>query len=359
MTMTTGKIYQSAQVLIAMVLAIAALSIASSVFAPVAFALFIIALVWPLQKRLQAVLPRLLALAISVVVMVVAFVAFGSLIVWAFGRVGRWIVSDAARFQQFYDQTTVWLEGHGIAVAGVWSENFNVNWMLRTAQTITGRLNSTMSFWLVVLVYVILGLLEVDDFGKKVRGMGNREVGRVLLDGSTSTATKIRRYMLVRTLMSVMTGLLVWGFAKLVGLQLAAEWGFIAFLLNYIPFMGPLIATVFPTVFAMAQFESWQAVIAVFACLNLIQFIVGSYIEPRVAGSALSISPAMVLFSVFFWTYLWGIFGAFIGVPITIALLTFCAQHPSSLWVAELFGSPGKDGLPDKGRLPAEASSKV
>ena len=80
-------------------------SLASSVFAPVAFALFIIALVWPLQKRLQAVLPRLLALAISIVVMVVAFVAFGSLIAWAFGRVGRWIVSDAARFQPLYDQS--------------------------------------------------------------------------------------------------------------------------------------------------------------------------------------------------------------------------------------------------------------
>jgi predicted PurR-regulated permease PerM len=341
--MSTGKIHQSAQVVIAAIMAIAALSIASSVFAPVAFALFIIALVWPLQQKLQTFLPRLLALAISIVVMVVTFLAFGSLIVWAFGRVGRWIVSDAARFQAFYDQITLWLEGHGVAVAGVWSENFNVGWLLRTAQTVTGRLNSTMSFWLVVLVYVLLGLLEVDDFGRKLRGMRNRETSGVLLQGGIATARKIRRYMLVRTLMSLVTGVLVWAFARLVGLQLAEEWGFIAFSLNYIPFLGPLVATVFPTLFAMTQFGSWQAVLAVFACLNLIQFIVGSYIEPRVAGSALSISPATVLFSVFFWSYLWGVFGAFIGVPITIALLTFCAQHPSSLWLAELFGSPEKD----------------
>lgn len=350
--MTTGKIYQSAQILIATILAVAALSIASSVFAPVAFALFIIALVWPLQKTLQAFLPKLLALAISVIVMVVVFFAFGSMIVWAFGRVGRWIVSDAARFQAFYDQITLWLEGHGVAVAGVWSENFNVSWILRTVQTITGRLNTTMSFWLVVLVYVILGLLEVDDFGQKLRGMRNREISNVLLVGSTQTASKIRRYMLVRTAMSVVTGLLVFAFAKIVGLQLAEEWGFIAFSLNYIPFLGPLVATVFPTLFAMAHFESWQAVFAVFACLNLIQFVVGSYIEPRVAGNALSVSPAIVLFSVFFWSYLWGIFGAFIGVPITIALLTFCAQHPASLWLADLLGSPEKDK-----RLAAESSA--
>ena len=114
----------------------------------------------------------------------------------------------------------------------------------------------------------------------------------------------------------------------------------IAFALNYIPFIGPLVATVFPTLFAIAQFESWQMAVVVFGCLNLIQFLVGSYLEPRIAGNALSISPFVVLFAVFFWSFLWGIFGAFIGVPIVIAVLTICEQHPSSRWLADLFGGP-------------------
>jgi AI-2 transport protein TqsA len=130
------------------------------------------------------------------------------------------------------------------------------------------------------------------------------------------------------------------GFASLAGLQLAAEWGIIAFALNYVPFIGPLVATVFPTLFAMAQFESWQMAIIVFAGLNLIQFLVGGYLEPRIAGVALSISPFMVLFSVFFWTFLWGIAGAFIGVPIVIAILTICKQHQSSRWLPDLLGGP-------------------
>jgi AI-2 transport protein TqsA len=78
----------------------------------------------------------------------------------------------------------------------------------------------------------------------------------------------------------------------------------------------------------------------VFACLNVVQFVIGSYVEPRVSGSALSISPFIVLFSVFLWTWMWGLFGAFIGVPITIAILTFCAQHPSTAWIADLLGDP-------------------
>lgn len=322
------------------ILVISALYFARTVFAPMAFALFTIALVWPLQSSLQSRLPKLVALAISVLATVVIVMVFGSIIVWGFGRVGRHLVSDAARFQMLYGQTVGWLEGHGIVVAGLWSEHFNVGWLVRLFQQLTARINATLSFSLVVLIYIILGLLEVDTIAGKLRRLANKEIGKVLLVGGIETAAKFRRYMLVRTLMSIMTGGLVWGFAYLADLRLAAEWGVIAFALNYIPFIGPLVATVFPTLFAIAQFESWQMAVTVFACLNLIQFLVGSYLEPRIAGSALSMSPFLVLFAVFFWTFLWGIAGAFIGVPIVIAVLTLCEQHPRSRWLADLLGGP-------------------
>jgi predicted PurR-regulated permease PerM len=140
--------------------------------------------------------------------------------------------------------------------------------------------------------------------------------------------------------MSVMTGLLVGVFAWIIGLPFAIEWGVIAFVLNYIPFIGPFIATLFPTLLAMTRFDTWQAVLGVFACLNVIQFVVGSYIEPRVSGNVLSISPLVVLFAIFFFTFLWGLFGTFIGVPIALAILSFCGQHPSSRWLADLFRGP-------------------
>jgi AI-2 transport protein TqsA len=348
--MTADRGVRTAVVLIAIVAILAAVQFARSVVAPLALALFIIAIVWPLQSRLQSRLPKLLALAIVILVTVVVFTAFASLAVWGFGRVAQWLIGEAPRFQLLYERATAWLEGHGIAVAALWAEHFNVRWLVRAAQGITGRLNTTLTFWLIVLVYVMLGLLEVDGTARKVRAMQNREAARVLYDGSVTTAARLRRYMLVRTLMSAITGALVWTFAALAGLQFAAEWGVIAFALNYIPFIGPFIATMFPTLFALAQFESWQTALAVFAGLNLIQFIVGSYIEPRVAGSALAISPMLVLFSVFFWAFLWGLFGAFIGVPITIAVLTFCAQHPASRWLADLLGAPGKEPASSKQR---------
>jgi AI-2 transport protein TqsA len=332
--------------IIAAILLAAAARQASTVFAPLVLAFFIIAIVWPLQNRLAAKIPKLLALAVTIVVTIAVCLAFASLAAWGFGRVGRSLTADAARYQALYATTVTWLEGHGVSAAAIWAQHFNVRWLLGVTQQIAGRVTSMLSFFLIAVVYVVLGLLEVEDIKRRIELLGNREAARVLLDGSTATAARFRKYLLVRTQMSAMTGLLVGVFAWVTGLQFAVEWGVIAFTLNYIPFIGPFIATLFPTLLAMTQFDSWQAVLGVFACLNIIQFVVGSYIEPRVAGHMLSISPMLVLFTIFFWTFLWGIFGTFIGVPIALAILTFCDQHPASRWVADLLGgsAPAKTG---------------
>jgi len=315
---------------------------AASVFAPLALAIFIIPIVWPLQSRLQLHMPKLVALAITLFLTVC--IAFASLAVWAFGRVGHSLIADSARYQAAYHGVVAWLDDHGVSVAGLWAEHFNVGWLLGAAQRLTGRINTTLTFWLIALTYLILGLLEVDDIQRKVRALDNREMARVLLDGSAATAIKFRKYMLVRTQMSAVTGLLVGAFAWITGLQFAVEWGVIAFVLNYIPYIGPFVATLFPTLLAMTQFESWPAVLGMFVGLNIIQFAVGNYVEPRVAGRLLSMSPMVVLFAIFFWTFLWGLFGTFIGVPIALAILSFCDQHPSSRWVADLLGDPGRGG---------------
>jgi AI-2 transport protein TqsA len=341
--MTSDPTLKIAVALIAAIAGSAAAYEAGVVFAPLTLGLFIIALVWPLQERLQQRMPALLALAITMTVTVAVMLAFASLVVWGFGRVVRSVVADSAHYQAMYDAAAAWLDGHGISVAGLWAEHFNVGWALTWAQQVTGRVNATLGFWLITLVYVVLGLMEVDGLRRKARAVIAPDAASRLLAASADTARKFRKYMVVRTQMSVATGVLVGLFAWVAGLSFAAEWGVIAFALNYIPFMGPFIATLFPTLLAMTQFETWEAVLGVFVSLNIIQFVIGSYVEPRVSGAVLSVSPLVVLFAVFFWTFLWGLYGAFIGVPIAIAALTFCAHYPRTRWIADLAGGP----LPD------------
>jgi AI-2 transport protein TqsA len=310
----------------------------ASVLAPLSVALFVIGIVWPMQRTLQTCMPKLVSLAITLIVTITVCVAFASLAVWGFGRVGRSLVADMPRYQTMYETLARWLDSHGVSIAGVWAEHFNVAWLLRATQHIAERINVTLRFWFIAIIYVMLGLLEVDEMRRRIEALSNDEVRHLLLHGSAAVAIKFRTYLIIRTQMSALTGLLVGGFAWVTGLRFPVEWGVIAFVLNYIPFIGPFIATLFPTLLAMTYFDSWQAVLGAFIGLNVIQFIVSSYIEPRVSGGVLSISPFVVLFAIFFWTFLWGLIGAFIGVPITLAALTFCSQHPSSRWVSALLG---------------------
>jgi AI-2 transport protein TqsA len=164
-------------------------------------------------------------------------------------------------------------------------------------------------------------------------------------------AWKFRRYMLIRTVVSILTGLLTWLFALAVGLDLAAAWGGLAFAFNYIPFVGSIAAVIPPVLFAFVQFESWQMPLLVLAGMTLIQFSIGNILDPRLEGRALAISPFVVVISIFFWGLIWGVPGAFIGVPLTIALVTVCEQFHTTCWISRLLtplprreAAPARDG---------------
>lgn len=320
----------------ATVLVIAALQVGRSIFAPVAFALFIIAIVWPVQKALEARLPKLLALLGTVALSFLIMTALGSLVLWGFGRAGHWLASNAARFQELYAVSVTWFEGHGIYLGSLAAEHFNVGWLIRVFNEIRARLYDLTTFALVTSIFAILGLLEVGTVAQKLSSLSSRQPGPDLKEVCETIGAKFRTYMVVRSVMSVITGLMIWAFALAAGLELATAWGAIAFVLNYIPFLGPLVATLFPTLFALIQSESWQMPLMVFLGLNVIQALIGSYIEPRVAGSSLSISPFVVMLAVFFWSFIWGIPGTFIGVPIVIAVMTICEHYPSTQWIDEL-----------------------
>jgi len=318
------------------ILVVIALYLASSIFAPLTFGLFILALVWPMHRALQDHLPRALALFVTLAVTIIVFLAFASMIAWALSAIANWLVSNIQRFQTLYVQGTDWLEQHGIFVAGTLADTFDVAWLIRMFQEVARRLNLLAGFGILVFVFLMLALLETEEFKQRLAELGKKDSAGKLIKAATEIAAKFRKYMIVRTQLSILTGLAVWGFASLAGVEPAPAWGLLAFALNYIPFIGSFIATLLPGLFAMAQLDTWQAIIIVFAGLAVIQFLIGNYLEPLVAGAALSISPFAVVFAVFFWGFLWGIPGAFIGVPILIVIIQICAQYPSSRWIAEL-----------------------
>ena len=326
----------------AAVLVAGALSLAQSVFAPIAFSLFVIATVWPFQKAIQARVPKPVALIVVLFTAGITLALVTSVIAWSFGIESRWLYDNASRFQAEYFRFMNWLEQHDIVIVRSVAGNFDVMWLVGVVRGLASKVNGLFGFTLITMILTTIGLLEVDDCRRRVESLEDRILARRLLRISEDTSVKLRKYVVVRTLMSALTGLLTWGVARLAHLPFAGSWGVIAFALNYIPFIGSFIATVLPAVFTVMQFESWQRGLTVFVVLTAMQSFVGSYLEPLLSGSMLNISPFVVVVVVFLWTFLWGIPGTVIGVPLTLAFLTACEHNPATRWIATLLsgGTP-------------------
>ena len=316
------KEFRAALRIICGILILGLMYLASSIFIPLAFALFTIALVAPVRKFLTRTMPAALASILTLVVTAVAVAMFLFLAGWGFGLIAQWVINNTSRFQHLFSLETAGLHPHVEMVAHMFLDNFDTSWLLRAIQELALRINSMMGLAFLTIVFVALGLFELDEAPGRVEHMLGARTGRRWVTAARMIADKLRRYMLIRTVASMLTGVSVWLFTIYAGLELAAAWGGLAFLLNYIPFLGPLVATLFPAIFAYVQYDSLQTSLLVFLALNFIQVIYGCYLEPRLAGNAFSLSPLMVMVAVFFWGLVWGIPGTFIGVPLLIVLTT-------------------------------------
>ncbi|MCD0504491.1 AI-2E family transporter [Bordetella petrii] len=304
------------------ILVLGLMYLASPVFVPLAFALFMLALVAPARAWLNRRMPAWLAALATLLLTAAGAAVFLSLAGWGFGLIAQWMLGNANRFQRLFSLETENLHPHGALLVRMFLDSFNVSWLVRLVQEVALRINSMLGLAFLTIIFIALGLFELDEAPARLEKLLGPQRSRDWLRGAAQIAAKLRRYMWIRTIASVLTGLTVWLFAMYAGLELATAWGGLAFLLNYIPFLGPFVATVFPALFAFGQYESLQASLAVFLVLNFIQIAYGCYLEPRLAGNALSLSPLMVMLAVFFWGFVWGIPGTFIGVPLLIACTT-------------------------------------
>ena len=211
------------------ILVLGALSWGEMVFAPAAFAIFIVMVVWPLQEWLEARMPKMLAILITTAVTIFCIVALLLLFAWGMGVVGQWLIRNSARFQAIYQAGCDWLEAHGFPVAGQMTALFNVPAVVRLVQAMLSRINGLAGFAMLVFAFAVLGQIEVANFAARLRAAGGRFGGVNIIEVTRETARQFRKYMLVRTIASGMTGAIVWIIASVVGLDHPAAWAAIAF----------------------------------------------------------------------------------------------------------------------------------
>ena len=193
-----------------------------------------------------------------------------------------------------------------------------------------------------IVLYVVFLLIEQHSFPAKMQALfpepQARQKASALLG---ELQQRIETYIWIKTLMSLLTGFASYVVLLLVGVDYAAFWGLLIFLLNYIPAIGSLLAIAFPALLALVQFDSFLPGVLVLVGCGAVQFLVGSVLEPRVAGNRLNVSPLVVIVSLALWGAIWGVAGMFLSIPITVMLMIVFARFPATRPIAILLSSKG------------------
>jgi predicted PurR-regulated permease PerM len=153
---------------------------------------------------------------------------------------------------------------------------------------------------------------------------------------------QIQTYVAIKTLTSVITGVISYIILLIVGVEFAAFWGFIIFVLNYIPTVGSLLATLFPAMLALIQFPTPVPFFIVLGGIGGLQFLIGNVLEPRLMGSSLNISPLVVILSLALWGSIWGVAGMFLCVPLTVIMMIILSYFERTRPIAILLSGDGK-----------------
>lgn len=208
--------------------------------------------------------------------------------------------------------------------------------------SLLGLATSIVSWSIVILLYTIFLLLEETNFFKKLNILlGDGEKASSRRDIFQRIGQSVKRYAAIKILMSFLTAFLSYWALWILGIDFPFLWAFIIFILNFIPYVGSLIATLLPSLFSGFQYGEFSAILKTFVVIQVIQSLMASVIEPKVVGKTLNLSPLVVMISLTFWGGIWGILGMLISVPITSVLVLIMSQFPDTRKIAIMLSEKG------------------
>lgn len=217
-----------------------------------------------------------------------------------------------------------------------WVEQLDINKIGSFLFASLGTFFSFISNLFLILIFLIFILIGRGNTKPKIQSSFSKKRAAKIIKVIQNIDSQIQKYLAIKTVVSLVTGVLVTIVLLLFGLDFAIIFGFLTFLLNYIPTIGSIFATAFPVIIAVFQFESLWPALWILLILTLIQQSMGNFVEPKFMGEGLGLSPLVVLFSLFFWGWLWGILGMILAVPLAAMVKIVCSNIPSLKFVGEL-----------------------
>jgi predicted PurR-regulated permease PerM len=299
---------------------------------------------WMMARRV----PSGLAVLLTTLLVLAAFSGPGLIV----QRAAQMFTTSAPAYRADIERGLMpWLERLGVSEADEagWVSLIDPGAAFDLVRTLSSGAASLLGNTFIVLLTTAFMLLEANNLRRRIPIALRLDPTQVA--GTEQALTAIHHYLVIKALVSLTTGLAVWLWLLFLGVEFPVLWGLLAFLLNFIPNFGSLLAAVPPALLALIQSgpTSMLAVVAGFAMVNI---VIGSILEPRIMGRRLGLSPLAVLLSLIFWGWVWGSVGLLLAVPLTM-VVKIVLEHSDVRWLALLLGDPMDSAAGDAQARPA------
>jgi predicted PurR-regulated permease PerM len=336
----TGR---NALVFLAVIAGAAALYWMRGILTPLAMAVFLAVMIDSFARVLVHRVPRFpkdLALPAAILLSIAMF----GLSVWVVTANGASFVGQMRDYAPRLNEVIAKIAALvGVEVAPTIGELIDQLNPSRYAGAAAQSLQNFASNAVLVLIYLGFIIASRRGFSRKIVALYPHHAER---DGAMQLFQRIRngieQYLWIQTVTGLIIAVAAWLVMMVIGLDNALFWAFLIFIAAYIPILGGAVGCILPPLFALVQFPHtfWPALI-LFGALEVIYFVVGNVILPRMQGDTLNMDPTVVLLSLAVWGALWGVTGMFLSTPLTVAVMLILAQFDGTRWIAILLSEDG------------------
>jgi len=345
-TITDFKISDAALWLLLLVLVTIILKALSFLFIPLIFAIlacYAMGIPFDFLKRMK--IPSFLRIIIIIAIVMAVIFVLGKLVTHNVREFQIQLPVYEAKFWEYAGKILAYFDisqEQGKEMLDAFFSNLKQNKFASLGGMVQNLSSSFFSFignlmW--VLLFMIFILAEREAFTRRlIKRLGKQRAAPVL-ETMDRVNQSVQQYLGLKTLISLLTGMVVTIVLSLFGVDFALLWGTLVFILNFVPTIGSIVATVPPIAVTFFQYGSISKTLVVAVLLIATQIVVGNIIEPKVMGRGLNLSPMVVLLSLIFWGWVWGIPGMLLSVPLTAAIRIGMEQLDSTRTVAALISS--------------------
>lgn len=323
-------------IMASVIIVLGGIKIASTIIVPLLLSMFIAIIFAPMYLWLNSKkIPEGISLLLVIMLFLVVVGLLGALVGSSVQDFSAALPQYEARLTQQLDGLFLFFEDVGIELPkDDFTEVFNPNVMMKFAAGTLQSLGGMFANGLVILFTVIFMLLESSQFARKIDHIdGDKDSMRHI----KMVVSKIKHYMVLKAVISAGTGTVVSLMLMIVGVDYPILWGVVAFMLNFIPNIGSLIAAVPAVLLTLIQFSPLTAMFVGLGYI-IINVVIGSVIEPKVMGKGLGLSTLVVFLSLIFWGWLLGSVGMLLSIPLTIMVKIILDSQENTRWIAVLLG---------------------